>query len=183
MGCIRGSMGLVSGDRCIFQINFSGVTQVLLHYSQPFASAYYSQLGIKKKTTKKAFYFAPVGLSPPAHSTQSQIQLSSSNGFFFSSPWSFLGWSWTDNLRDCLFGLAADQECHFTKKCWGFRNKVSLQCGMKLGHFKHCQETASALAASCFSPNSPPSSWRAEHRSALWKTRVWMAPERVSTHF
>lgn len=44
----------------------------------------------KPKTTKKAFHFAPVGLSPQTLSTQSQIQLSKSNGFFFSFPQSFL---------------------------------------------------------------------------------------------
>lgn len=134
-------------------------------------------VGNFKKTTRKTLYFAPVGLSPPTSSMQSQIQLSSSNVFcFFSSPWLFLGWSWTDNLRDCLFGLAADQECHFTKKCWGFRNKVSLQCGMKLGGFKHCQGTANALNSSCPSLHSPPFPWIAEYQSALRKTWVQLAP-------
>jgi len=68
MGCVRGGKELVPGDKCIFRINFSGMIQVLLRSSQPLASANYYQLG-RRKTTKKAFYFAPVGLSPPTRST------------------------------------------------------------------------------------------------------------------
>lgn len=163
------------------------------HFGGSSGTALFSTLGLcqllsvrkkkKKKKPHKMFYSAPVGLIPPTHSTQSQKQLSSCNSFFFFfSPDHSLGWSWTDNLRDCLFRLASDQECHFTKKCWSFRNKVSLQCGMKLGCFKRCQETVSAFIASCPLLNSPSYSWRAEPWSTVQRTQVWMAPEWVPAH-
>lgn len=190
MGCIRRWHGTWTWWQTHFSNPFVtgrpilGVVQVL-HFSQPLASANCYQLGRKKKKKKphKMFYSAPVGLIPPTHSTQSQKQLSSCNSFFFFfSPDHSLGWSWTDNLRDCLFRLASDQECHFTKKCWSFRNKVSLQCGMKLGCFKRCQETVSAFIASCPLLNSPSYSWRAEPWSTVQRTQVWMAPEWVPAH-
>lgn len=104
-------MGLVSGDRCIFQINFSGVTQILLHSSQPFASAYYSQLGIKKKQPKKHFTLLQLALAhqPIPHRVKSSCQ--AVMDFFFPLPdhsWAeaelitsetaFSGWLQTKNV-------------------------------------------------------------------------------------
>lgn len=61
MGCIGG--GIWPGDRCIFQINFSGVIQVLLSSSQALNSANYYQLGILKKQPEKHFTLLQLALA------------------------------------------------------------------------------------------------------------------------
>lgn len=190
MGCIRRWHGTWTWWQTHFSNPFVtgrpilGVVQVL-HFSQPLASANCYQLGRKKKrkSLTKCFTLLQLALShqPIPHRVKNSCQ-AVIVFFFFFSPDHSLGWSWTDNLRDCLFRLASDQECHFTKKCWSFRNKVSLQCGMKLGCFKRCQETVSAFIASCPLLNSPSYSWRAEPWSTVQRTQVWMAPEWVPAH-
>lgn len=163
------------------------------HFGGSSGTALFSTLGLcqllsvrkkkKRKSLTKCFTLLQLALShqPIPHRVKNSCQ-AVIVFFFFFSPDHSLGWSWTDNLRDCLFRLASDQECHFTKKCWSFRNKVSLQCGMKLGCFKRCQETVSAFIASCPLLNSPSYSWRAEPWSTVQRTQVWMAPEWVPAH-
>lgn len=175
MGCIGG--GMWPGDRCIFQISFSGVIQVLLSSSQALNSANYYQLGILKKQPEKHFTLLQLALAhqPVLCRVKSSCQAVMCFVFF---PLPDYSWAEAELITSetVFFGLAADQECHFTKKCWGFRNKVSLQCGMKLGSFKHCQGTVNALNSSCPSLHSPPFPWIAEYQSALRKTWVQLAP-------